>query len=43
MDFIVNLYNQIWLFILKVLAEAGIDFDATRVPEWLNVPTLPAE
>ena len=40
MDFIVNIYNQIWRFILKVLAEAGVNFDVTKVPEWLNVPSL---
>ena len=43
MEFIVDIYNKIWLFILKVLAEAGIAFDVTKVPEWLNVPSLPAE
>lgn len=43
MEFIVDIYNKIWLFILDVLAKAGVAFDATRVPEWLNVPTLDAE
>ena len=43
MEFIVDIYNKIWLFILDVLAKAGVAFDATRVPEWLNVPSLPVD
>lgn len=43
MEFIVDLYNKIWLFILDILAEAGIAFDTTKVPEWLNVPSRDAE
>jgi hypothetical protein len=43
MEFIVEIYNKIWEFILKVLAEAGVNFDVTKVPEWLNVPSLPVD
>lgn len=43
MEFIVDIYNKIWLFILEVLDKAGVAFDVTKVPEWLNVPELPAE
>ena len=43
MDFIVDIYNKIWIFILKVIKEAGINFDVTKVPEWLNVPSLEEE
>ena len=32
------LYNRIWSFVLTVLAKAGINFDTTKLPEWLNVP-----
>lgn len=34
------IYNRIWAFVLTVLDKAGIAFDATKLPEWLNVPTL---
>lgn len=43
MEFIVDIYNKIWLFILEVLEKAGVAFDVTKVPEWLNVPTPEAE
>ena len=43
MEFIVEIYNKIWLLILGVLKEAGVEFDASKAPEWLNIPTLDAE
>ena len=40
MDFIVEIYNKIWLFVLTVVEKAGLTFDVSKVPEWLNVPSL---
>ena len=42
MDFIVDIYNKIWLLILGILKEVGIEFDASKAPEWLNIPSLEA-
>lgn len=35
---IVEIYNQIWAFILDTLAKIGVNFDTSKLPEWLNVP-----
>ena len=29
-------YNDIWAFVLKVLADAGIIADLSNVPEWVK-------
>ena len=38
MEKIVEIYNEIWKFILKVLADANVNVDLSKVPSWLNVP-----
>ena len=34
------IYNKIWVFILTILDKAGIAFDTSKVPAWLNVPSI---
>ena len=31
------IYNRIWAFILDILAKVGVNFDASKLPEWLGV------
>ena len=38
MEKIVAIYNEIWKFIIKVLADAGVNFDASKLPGFLNIP-----